>query len=239
MFGPVVPVYILHTHTKKQTPREVKDISKIVRDFNYDRGDISHELRVNKEHFSLGLPTRKEKISPTHFEDKEHVFRRSQEHSGIVMRQVIEHREENVKILRDLNAHKVNLATHNVFRIASRTKTKHIAFLKVHKAGSTTIQNILFRFRLKNNLNIVLPTSGNLISKQIKEMPIEPNKHYDIFAMHTKYNQTMFDKLLPADTVNIGIIREPLDRMISAAYYHRDVYQIKCGMSQENISFAI
>ncbi|XP_045173547.2 galactose-3-O-sulfotransferase 2-like [Mercenaria mercenaria] len=119
---------------------------------------------------------------------------------------------------------KHSLATDTFSR---RNKTTHIAFLKVHKAGSTTIQNMLFRFGMKHHLNIILPFSNNQLKTKAKEMPITAGQHNDIFALHTTYNKDFFDSLLPADYVNIGIVREPLSRMISAAYYHRDVYQVK------------
>ena len=35
-----------------------------------------------------------------------------------------------------------------------------VAFLKTHKCGSTTIQNILFRYAYKHNLTAVLPETG-------------------------------------------------------------------------------
>jgi hypothetical protein len=54
-------------------------------------------------------------------------------------------------------------------------------------------------------------------------LPIRQDAHYDILASHTIYNSTKISRVLPEDTVKIGIIREPFDRMVSAAYYYRDV----------------
>lgn len=105
--------------------------------------------------------------------------------------------------------------------------TTHIAFLKVHKAGSTTMQNMFFRFGMKHNLNILLPTKGNYFGAKKHQMPIRPLNHYDIFAIHTVYSKILFDSLLPVDSVKIGIVREPVDRMMSAAYYYRDVMRKK------------
>ena len=105
-----------------------------------------------------------------------------------------------------------------------RKKITHISFLKVHKASSTTMQNIFFRFGLKNNLNILLPKTGNYLWKKADQMKIKQPKHYDLFAIHTIYRKSLFDSLLPSDSVKIGIVREPIDRMISAAYYYRDVW---------------
>jgi len=107
-------------------------------------------------------------------------------------------------------------------------KVSHIGFLKVHKAGSTTMQNMFFRFGLKHQLQVIIPTSGNyLLSSGMALRPSTPKfTHYDIFACHTVYSKSLYSQLLPKDHVKIGIIREPFDRMISAAYYYRDIWNV-------------
>ena len=40
------------------------------------------------------------------------------------------------------------------------TSVRIFAFLKAHKCGSTTVQNILFRYSVKQSLNVVLPEKG-------------------------------------------------------------------------------
>lgn len=102
---------------------------------------------------------------------------------------------------------------------------RHIGFLKVHKAGSTTMQNMFFRFGLKRNLTFVIPKNGNYFNSQ-SLVPVKKGGHYDILAIHSIFRKDQFDKILPQDKVNIGIVREPLDRMISAAYYYRDVFGV-------------
>lgn len=104
-------------------------------------------------------------------------------------------------------------------------KNTHIGFLKVHKAGSTTMQNIFFRFGLKYNLTFVLPTKGHYFLSSKTPMPVKPGNHNDILACHSVYSRKLFGSVLPKDSVNIGIVRKPLDRMISAAYYYRDVWK--------------
>ena len=110
-------------------------------------------------------------------------------------------------------------------RNVSKPKITHIGFLKVHKAGSTTIQNFFFRFGLKHNLTFALPEEQHFFAKNVVAMPVVPGHHRDILACHSRYSRSFFESVLPKDTVNIGIIREPLDRMISAAYYYRDVWR--------------
>ncbi|XP_053402558.1 galactose-3-O-sulfotransferase 2-like [Mercenaria mercenaria] len=103
----------------------------------------------------------------------------------------------------------------------------HIAFLKVHKAGSSTLQNIFFRFGLKHMLNVLVPKTGNFLHGRYQIMPLKQNEHYDIFACHTYYRKDKFESLLPADAVKIGIVRHPLDRMISSAFFYREVSRFK------------
>ncbi|XP_052799282.1 galactose-3-O-sulfotransferase 2-like, partial [Mya arenaria] len=110
--------------------------------------------------------------------------------------------------------------------VYSRSKVTHVGFLKVHKAGSTTMQNLFFRFGIKHKLNVVIPKSGNYLLKKSKAMPPKYSDHYDIFACHTVYSNAWYSALLPKDAMRIAIIREPLDRMISAAYYYRDVWGV-------------
>ncbi|KAL4231432.1 Galactose-3-O-sulfotransferase 3 [Mactra antiquata] len=100
----------------------------------------------------------------------------------------------------------------------------NIAFLKVHKAGSTTMQNLFFRFGIRHNLNVLLPMKGNFIRGNNKNIPLEPSQTYNIHACHSIYKKSFFMKLIPNNPVFIGIIREPVDRIVSAAYYYRDIW---------------
>ncbi|WAR02627.1 hypothetical protein MAR_009185 [Mya arenaria] len=68
-------------------------------------------------------------------------------------------------------------------------EVRHVGFLKVHKAGGSTIQNILFRFGIL-------------------------------------YNESVYARLLPRDAARVAIVRDPLEVMVSGAYYHRDVWGV-------------
>ena len=108
----------------------------------------------------------------------------------------------------------------------SSQEVRHNAFLKVHKTGSTTIQNIFFRFGYKRNLTIILPTKDNKLAPDIPLLDPLKGKDYDILAIHARFNHTVFSSLLPKDSVYIGIVRDPLEVMISSAYYHRDLWHV-------------
>ena len=108
-------------------------------------------------------------------------------------------------------------------RTDNASEIRHIGFLKVRKAGGSTLQNIFFRFGLKRNLTFVLPRDRYYFNIAAT-LPVRPGAHYDILATHSWYKSKEYDRILPKDKVNIAIVREPIDRLISSAYYYRDVY---------------
>ncbi|KAL4223782.1 Galactose-3-O-sulfotransferase [Mactra antiquata] len=105
-------------------------------------------------------------------------------------------------------------------------EVRHIGFLKVHKAGGSSVQNVLFRFGLKRHLSFIMPTKDYKFSTYGHvHVDLINNKNgcYDILALHSVFNKTTYSQVLPSDAVYIAIVREPLSLMISGAYYHRDV----------------
>ncbi|XP_069131677.1 galactose-3-O-sulfotransferase 2-like [Argopecten irradians] len=108
---------------------------------------------------------------------------------------------------------------------------RHIAFLKVHKAASTTVQNVFLRFAMRRDLLVVLPKvpkfffpniislRNTITSRNI--LPAPRNRSYDITCCHVIYNRTAFDRIMPRDTVYIGIVRDPFDHFKSILNYFR------------------
>ncbi|KAL3881019.1 hypothetical protein ACJMK2_033219 [Sinanodonta woodiana] len=127
-------------------------------------------------------------------------------------------------------------------------KKTHVAFLKVHKAGSTTIMNIFLRFAIQNKLNMVLPkrSSGygfNYIGyedtvRRENIVPLPYNETYDILCNHVMYEREAFQSILPKDTVNIGIIREPASHMMSAGTYYGLYHGLVKHAAQKGLSKA-
>jgi len=110
------------------------------------------------------------------------------------------------------------------------SEARHIGFLKVHKAGGSTIQNILFRFGRSRNATFVIPVEKSIISEYNKPsdklLNYKNGDFYDILALHTVYNESVYSKLLPKDSFRLAIVRKPLDVFVSAAFYHRDVWGV-------------
>jgi len=106
---------------------------------------------------------------------------------------------------------------------------RHVAYIKVHKTASSSIQNIFFRFGFDRNLTFVLPSADsryypNVISNSdtINEKNIRPpplSESFDISCLHVLYNRTAFDRVLPNDTIYIGSLRDPFDQFMSAMLY--------------------
>ena len=117
----------------------------------------------------------------------------------------------------------------------SKAEKHHIAFLKVHKTGSSSVQNIFLRFGNERNLTFVLAHDdmsksetkypnvisyrGTLSASNI--VPPPPGKRYDIMCCHVNYNDSAFRRFLPKDTTYIAIVRDPITRLESAIRYFR------------------
>lgn len=123
------------------------------------------------------------------------------------------------------------------FKNASCKKKFDVSFLKVHKAGSTTVMNIFLRFAIEHNLNIVLPKRaegfgfnylgyGTTVHKD-RIVPLPANESYNILCNHVVYNKEAFRSILPADTMYIGILREPTSHFVSAASYYGFYRQLR------------
>ena len=112
----------------------------------------------------------------------------------------------------------------------NKNEARHIAFLKVHKAASSTLQNILFRFGLSRKLSFVLPFKGHYISKAAETYSIllppynNWDKKYDILCNHVVFNKHKFESLMYEDTIYLAIVRDPFNRFISAVNYYTHIY---------------
>ena len=69
------------------------------------------------------------------------------------------------------------------------------AFAKTHKTGSSTFQNILFRFGVKHNLTFAMPQNSWMFpfkapfnSSLVLKGPWAPLGEFDVFAFHSVWN---------------------------------------------------
>ena len=105
---------------------------------------------------------------------------------------------------------------------------QHLYSLKVHKAGSTSVQNLFLRLALARHLNVMTIFEGFMsYPHQTFDELLPPtpagltNGKYDIYCEHSIYNEEYLLTKLHADTVNIAILREPLSQLRSTFnFYH-------------------
>lgn len=136
-----------------------------------------------------------------------------------------------------------------VEKIKNKPEVTHVAFLKVHKTASSTAQNVFLRFGDARNLTFVLAhTKGesgwlNVISynNSITSTNIVPpprGSHFDILCNHVIYDRESFERVLPKDTVYIGIVREPLSRFQSAMKYFSPHFILKLPGPQPLLEYS-
>ncbi|XP_046551426.1 galactose-3-O-sulfotransferase 2-like [Haliotis rubra] len=104
-------------------------------------------------------------------------------------------------------------------------EVQHVFFLKVHKAASSTILNIIYRFGYTRSKNFALPRKRNYIDlvDRGNVIPIPPNNSYDILCNHLQvFSYPKVARIMPQDTVYIAIVREPFERLHSSFEYYRN-----------------
>lgn len=127
--------------------------------------------------------------------------------------------------------------------IECKKKQMNVAFLKVHKAGSTTIQNMFLRFAKTNGLNVILPRPLNYLGfdETINMQNIYPppeNENYNILCHHVIYNKAVFYKFMPRDTVFTAIVRNPITQILSAAqffHFYDDLREILGNLKEQQL----
>lgn len=99
----------------------------------------------------------------------------------------------------------------------------------MHKAGSTTVSNLLARYALNHDLHIALPDLKPMGSgfhcfgafHPDHVMSLADNQRYGVLFNHMIYNRTALDAVMPADSFYLAIMREPVERFVSSAYYYQ------------------
>ncbi|KAG9329992.1 hypothetical protein JZ751_028292, partial [Albula glossodonta] len=106
---------------------------------------------------------------------------------------------------------------------------RHVMFLKTHKTGSTTVQNVLLRYTDNANLTLAVPVHGkfgylnHFSHKNIRNY--KNGKSYDIIAHHLRFNPEELKKVLKHnDTLYFSILRNPVTQMESSFAYFKQKY---------------
>lgn len=122
---------------------------------------------------------------------------------------------------------------------------KNIVFLKTHKCGSSTVQNILLRYGDDHNLTFALPTYGNYLGNprlfnrrmipSLNYIKSKFGKVYNIFTHHTRFSYHEIKAVMPSNSVFITIIRDPVSLFESLFCYY-DLKNIYSGLSLKDLS---
>eukprot|EP00058_Branchiostoma_floridae_P025273 XP_002610763.1 hypothetical protein BRAFLDRAFT_91549 [Branchiostoma floridae] len=103
---------------------------------------------------------------------------------------------------------------------------KNVAFMKIHKCGSSTTQNIFLRFGHVHNLLVALPKGqdkpqigrfGKITEHDYEAPP--SGLRWNVFAHHAVYHRAGILRLMPKNTKFVAILREPVSRFLSAFIY--------------------
>ncbi|KAI5706296.1 hypothetical protein M8J75_006732 [Diaphorina citri] len=114
-------------------------------------------------------------------------------------------------------------------------------FIKTHKCGSSTVQNILLRYGIERHLEFALPEKIHLGHPKHFKPEMIPNDissvkgDYNILAHHARYDPVEMKKLMsPDDTLYVTILREP-SSMFESMYNFYNLGLIYQNISLEDI----
>lgn len=124
---------------------------------------------------------------------------------------------------------------------------QNVVFHKTHKCSSSTIQNIMLRFGLKHNLNVVLPLSGNYLGKMmpfsgsmLKGTPWQQaGLEYNLFCLHNRWNGAQVQEVMGVDPYPIyfTILRDPIE-LFKSLWDYLDMSKLYNNISLEEYSLS-
>ncbi|KAG9494489.1 hypothetical protein GDO78_002026 [Eleutherodactylus coqui] len=106
----------------------------------------------------------------------------------------------------------------------------NIFFLKIHKTGSSTIMNILFRYGDFHNLLFAFPTETHQFkypayfsAKYVKGFSSGKQQNINIMCHHMRFSFTEVEEVMPKNTFYFTILRNPVTLMESAFSYYNHI----------------
>ncbi|XP_028646568.1 galactose-3-O-sulfotransferase 2-like [Erpetoichthys calabaricus] len=105
------------------------------------------------------------------------------------------------------------------------TPKTNVMFLKTHKTASCTILNLLYRFGEKHNLTFALAKGYHFDypkffnSRSVQGFSEQSGQHYNMMCSHMRFNRPEVQKVMPADTFYISILRHPVSLAESSFNY--------------------
>ncbi|UJR11274.1 hypothetical protein I4U23_015456 [Adineta vaga] len=134
------------------------------------------------------------------------------------------------------------------FLIKKDCKPKqNILFLKTHKTGSSTIQNIFLRYGDKHDLTFALPYKSNYFGhpQVFHRRMLRPHSYfwsrmeslispsYNIFTHHARFNYEEMSSVMPNDTIFVTILRQPVCSLQSLlSYIHLEKFYNETSLAR-------
>ncbi|PVD30048.1 hypothetical protein C0Q70_09309 [Pomacea canaliculata] len=119
-----------------------------------------------------------------------------------------------------------------------KDEVRHVFFLKVHKAASTTVMGIMFRFALDRKLDVLVPMHGNALSETRLEswnrigVPMAKERtRYDILCNHVIFDGKSVKEVMYSDVKLLAIVRYPFAQFLSAFQFFRKDWKYLKGIS--------
>ncbi|KAI6647355.1 Galactosylceramide sulfotransferase-like [Oopsacas minuta] len=186
---------------------------------------------------------RKAKQQDIHGNEEDHTIHQSVVHNtnGSIVVQIhgYEHNvtnvtQESIVHINDPEQENTTWRCVNPDYIGDNARTS-VALLKVHKAGSTTIASILYRFGIRRRLSFIMQKDNThqfwpkTIDKAYKGFyPACRDDKYDILNIHSRYNgRDILTNYMREDTYVIAPLRHPMDQMMSGLYYYGYINKLK------------
>lgn len=121
-------------------------------------------------------------------------------------------------------SHGISGGERSLARLGNDNKPFKLIYIKTLKTGSSTITNILYRFALRHNLNVM--TFYQESPRPIHKMGFlrkEPQPTFHMIMEHLLFNETFFDKVMPGHKHYISSLRYPLHQLISHIHYKNEM----------------
>ena len=138
-----------------------------------------------------------------------------------------------------------NTKKHNKLNIL--TPKRKIGYLKTHKCASTSIQNILLRFAIRNSLNVVLPPKGGnilgyekIFNRNLLKSSYWEKAHisYHMFLCHARWNHSEISYVLndtgKKDVFYFSFLRDPVD--LFRSYWDYNAFGVEFGPLRDFVS---
>ncbi|XP_062979090.1 galactosylceramide sulfotransferase-like [Elgaria multicarinata webbii] len=105
----------------------------------------------------------------------------------------------------------------------------NVVFLKTHKTGSSTVQNILFRASEQHNLIVAFPLYSyqfaypERFSRAFVEDLPPGAAHHNLLCSHMRLDLGAVQALMPPQSIFLTILRHPVQTFESVFHYYRNM----------------